>query len=426
YDIKTLDETRHELSYQDFEIFAKFEIITTLMKNKLALEPNTFIYDLSNPAENKMEILEINALVLDSVSDMELKWLSKFIDINNLYELTLRYQISFGIKKNTFFGFNSLQTLTLFGPAYNVENFLENLSNLKSLTLSHWQFSKFEPNFFQGLPNLKYLTFINTGLSHVKKDTFSLLKSLEYLSIKHCKVDILEEECLNGLDNLIKLEIETRKMYEEGFKTPNINFDNVSLSNLKKLKYLRLSDFLITQINFINNFENLEALDLLKIKLNHDAFDHMNLSNLKYFKFTSDKVPIFNESFKELQAIDGEVSVWSDDIQNRFSNLKKLDYLKLRIESVELDPKQTFQFIENLQIFYLYFLKTPPKKFLNFFKNLYFEPDKAEKYQFNESIISFEKILEKEYFENFIELSPDVRKELVTTMDRFFNKRPFS
>ncbi|CAF0984832.1 unnamed protein product [Brachionus calyciflorus] len=434
--IKTLDESAVKNSFETFEDITKFVIIIMLMKKRLALAPNTFIYDLTNKVDNIIESININASGIRSVSEIDLNFFEKLINLEyldslkievskldrikkgnfsilkNLNELTLKFQDIKKFEDNSFLGLNNLNYLTLFGIKETQVNFFNCLRNLKRLTFAAGDFSKLSSSFFKDLYNLKNLTFFQCKFSSIKKDTFLDLNNLECLNILSSQIEYLDEDCLNGLENLTKLHINAHnnlyfinslKIHVNTFKTCQnleiLNFDNCKLNDsdmtlihdFKKLKYLVLADNFIRQMEFLNNFHNLEALDIFDIKFNQDQFDRLTLSNLKYFKFSSDTIPHFNENFKSLQAINGRIAVFCRDIASRLKHLENLDCLQLRITSFQIDPNETFKFIENLKIFDFiftaFFFSNESKRGLKILYQVlekYFDQEKTQDYHFKE------------------------------------------
>ncbi|CAF0981314.1 unnamed protein product [Brachionus calyciflorus] len=397
-----------------------------------------FIFDLSNIQDNK--IIKLYAKSDDSFQNKKFnfEWLPKLINIDFLQHLIFGSELDYD--KDSFLGLSKqLISLEAHLSGKDIENFFSHLPILRNLILYECDFNEMEPYFFKGLDRLKSLIFFGSELHVIKKGMFHHLKSLKKLYIITSVLDELKKDCFDGLESLSSLEIWRSHKFDDlclkldrkAFKSCRnlekvilsecglMDSDMLSLEKLKNLKYLCLTGNYLTDLQFVNNLKNLEALDIFDNNFDQDIFerfDEFSLANLRFLRFDSQNIPKFGENYKNLQAIDGKVysDVKADLKLRRLNGLQKLDYLKLNVaysSDHSKDENEPVLFIKNLKYFRL-----------NFYENLFdLNPGDEEKYFWkDEARAEFAKVSYKylknvleEYFQEIIDVSSDVKEELV-------------
>ena len=144
-----------------------------------------------NIASNRLEDIPIEA----------------FRDLENLYELDLRYNYITILRQHMFMGLSNLKTLMLFGnPIY---------------TLSHLA--------MDGLNRIKYLNFSGLGISQIRDNAFAFTNRLSYVDLSNNRLSRLTHATFTGLETLRELSIEHNSINEVDDGT----FDELGLEVLK-------------------------------------------------------------------------------------------------------------------------------------------------------------------------------------------------
>ncbi|RMZ95590.1 hypothetical protein BpHYR1_024732 [Brachionus plicatilis] len=255
-------------------------------------------------------------------------------------KIEIHFEIKQYFKENTFIGLESLEILELANQKWTRERIV-----LKDCTFADFRLEYLE--LFKSLENLQIFTS-RFAKSEIKSfNRFEKLKILE--------TDLEEEMHLKS--NLDILSLASRS-----FK-PHIS--------LNALKFLIIRDeFQFNEINFLNQLNQLEFLDLILPNKLADNFNQVNLPKLKFLVLTCRNTPSFNQSLQNLQGLELINAKFTP--RDKFINLKSLDYLaitNLARSMLETFCGTTFSTIKNLK-----FLKIE-----NCFNEFFYDDDKKNK-----------------------------------------------
>lgn len=171
-------------------------------------------------------------------------------------------------------GLSNLQYLNLGWTNITDKGFkyIQSLPNLKTLLFYDLQISK--PNNLQNLPNLKALSLANVklydGLEHIQH-----MSNLELLDLERAVIRDEGLKYLQSLPNLKSLNLNDTRIGDEGFE---------HIKNLPNLQHLKFGRTNITEQGFkyLSSLTNLKSLYLYKTILSQERFQCLeNLSNLQ-------------------------------------------------------------------------------------------------------------------------------------------------
>lgn len=222
--------------------------------------------------------LEDLTLGFNSISE-----LPSWNNINSLLTLQIGCQTSNFVSLDSLKIFSNLEKLYLINPKQlNDIGYIKELKKLKELNINGaTSITDFSP--IANHPSLEVLRIRNTNIEEIK-DILPLPK-LKMLFAEKTKLKNLAG-IKEGLPNIEVLWIWMTKLR---------NLD--SLSDMKTLKDLNISDLKVNQFDFLSTLTDLEKIDLYNTSFTD--FDLLNnLANLSYIRYTKDEtVP---EKYKKL------------------------------------------------------------------------------------------------------------------------------
>jgi Leucine-rich repeat (LRR) protein len=249
----------------------------------------------------------------NSLSVLEL---GAFDYLSNLVELLLIDNCLFQIHENLFVRLESLRVLNLnenLIKNMNLKSF-QSLNRLRNLSLSGNLIEKFVIGDYQVLKNLSFLDlsanlllnafeirkmFVLLNLNGNKMVNFKLIgtpENLRYLYANGLNQNTLQNMSFNHLVNLIELDLSFNNL------TSLASFFQHTNSNLRKL-WLQ-SSILNMDLNFLNNFKNLNELDLSSA-----SFINWQTSKLLFNQLTNLKVLKMRDLNLNYSFIDKQVNV---------------------------------------------------------------------------------------------------------------------
>ena len=247
---------------------------------------------------NKLKNLYLSYIRLDTKFDSCIDMLSS---VTNLHILDIE-EFEELFETTTF---SNIKTLNIDTHNINVNSYISNIINLKSLKISNTNNIFLQLLNFVNLEKLELYLVNNDNLLHLSR-----FINLKHLSIRNNIEDLLN---LSTLVNLKHLELQNNRIE-----------DISPLSNLTNLKYLNLQNNIITDVLPLSNLVNLEHL-----KLSNNRIDDISclttLVNLKYLDLYGTRLnnllPLL--SFVNLNYLDIRANNITDmSILDNFSNLK--------------------------------------------------------------------------------------------------------
>ncbi|CAF0840373.1 unnamed protein product [Brachionus calyciflorus] len=369
-----------------FKSVIKTKIILDLIDSKF----DNLIIDLTKVEDNSIENLEISCEEYYLDEKENLNFLPKLICLEKVQTLDLSHSCDNEIPNGIFTsGYKMITKLLLNSNTIGVlhERIFENLINLSHLEITDCSIEDFEKNTFFGLKNLKKLDLSGNSLEEINKEVFKGLDSLEILDLSNNEISCLETNNFIYLKNLLNLylnenpvgELEKNcfnglsKLRVLSFNKVTAEIEDVSKNLLAPLNNLEILDFgnaiifdeltpfkpsdslkflsCIHSLKFVNEFRNLEFLDLL----NSDPIckiSQITLENLKFLGIKMEKVQKFGANFKNLKALQiNDVCRFTPDWAE---NLHSLDYLNILIQECDLVDRlktKDFDHLKNIKYF---------------------------------------------------------------------------
>ncbi|XP_077980182.1 uncharacterized protein LOC144435462 [Glandiceps talaboti] len=254
------------------------------------------------------------------------------------------------------------------------------LQNLQHLTLDGNSLHHFEKDAFKELKSVVSLSMNNNALSVLFSDMFTCMKNvpLAYLYIRYNKITYVQTGALNGLGNLLELDLYSNKidpgtLQNEDFaglnKIERIDLGNnhnkqVSLgpkvfSKLHTLKYLYLNLNTLNAIDATPSpFQNLSALQTLDLSNNNidsiakDTFaglrslntlylQHNNLKGLWQTSHPGGPVLMF-DGLSKMQNLHLGWNGFDNIPEDAFKKMSSLTYLALQNNQINFLPVGLF------------------------------------------------------------------------------------
>ena len=204
--------------------------------------------------------------------------------------------------------------LSINGNKLNFIPTLNNLSNLEYLSIAENEIKNFE---ISNLKNLKFLQLKGNLLI-----SSEIQDCLEYIQYYECSYNNLNNFIISGCHNYIKnLLLDNNKLMNIEFEDKNDICDNIEL--------IDLSYNLFVEINFINNFTNLQKLNLSfkqLIYLNNITKELEKLKSLRELNLIEND---FNRNFYNLEVVPNEIFNNINDYFNH-PNVKNLNKNQLK------------------------------------------------------------------------------------------------
>jgi hypothetical protein len=299
-----------DIKFKQIGQIEKFEALNHLKKIHLSTETN---YHLNkNIFDN---------LSLENLSLTNFTFESRLI--NNLAMLKRLEILECSIRDSNLIKFNrNLECLIVDDNnliELNLKTFLYQLENLKELTMSGYEWKKFDPNILKDLknlescflsrnetnvivgefPNLENLITLDltfNDISHLNQMVFFNLKSIKYLQLGCNKFADLQPGIFDSLTNLEELALNSNhlKKIRRGlfyslvnlrslflYENDLVELDSDVFENLIQLKTLSLENNKLTELE-LRIFSQLDQLEFLNLKNNLlTSFDSKILAPLK-------------------------------------------------------------------------------------------------------------------------------------------------
>lgn len=280
--------------------------------------PELKILDLS---DNQIIDFEINSTNVPHIMDLDLSG-------NMLRNISLvgnNFNIKFlSLHENALDNFpeeiTSLTSLILLNLSQNnitsIPNNISNLINLSHLDLSHNKL-KGLPSAFINLVNLKELYLNNNDLSTLT--SMKPLTNLKKLDVSHNRISTLFSDItlLNG-SNIEELVACDNKIWYQYNATLNQYY-------LPKLKILDISNNEFTTVLFIENFKNIEEVNVSHNKL-HAFYIHAELSNITKIDASHNLMTIITPGLFNMYTL--KSMNFSNNMITKIGEINNLPFLK--------------------------------------------------------------------------------------------------
>ncbi|XP_039262156.2 toll-like receptor 8 isoform X1 [Styela clava] len=256
-------------------------------------------------SENKIEILQENALYIGPMSPRAKRHIESAESKSVIYEINLSSNLLIKMKPGAFASHVQLQILDL------QHNFMEALI----------------PDMFQGLGNLRKLFMNDNLLIDVSPGTFTDSPNLEILHLEENNIEVLFDETFKGLDKLKELYLGSNKLML------------VHSHIFPSLQYLDMSN------NNLTEFPDLGGPKLEEIEMSYNVFEHIaadslfNAKNLQILHLTHCSIDVINytvfASTPSLKKIDLTDNYISEFPNVKMSALEILEMEENEIESID-------------------------------------------------------------------------------------------
>lgn len=302
-----------------------------------------------------------------------------FREFKNLTKIDIQSYSLETVENDTFSGLDTLESISLSSSGVkNIEaNAFKGLSCLKKLILIENRLENINMDIFYNLKNLNELCLSYNQFETIEDNTFFALENLRTLSLAKNKIKSLKPKAFNGLNRLKQLDLSKNqlesfepKLFEMCFNLELLDLGNNVITYIdegtlpKKLLFLCLRNNEITDLKFLNELTELQYLDLFGkveyyqnqlMNFENDEIEKLDLTKLKFLSLEREKVPQFDEKFKNLKAL--EIYDIKDFVKDSFSNLNNLDYLKIKIDNdwlmINFD-EDYFNGLRNLKFFVIH------------------------------------------------------------------------
>ncbi|CAF1023906.1 unnamed protein product [Brachionus calyciflorus] len=317
--------------FDTFEELSKFKVISQLID----LKKDDLIIDLTQTEMNQIESLSLISYY-EQLEENSLSFIEHCLNLQTLKNLKIK-NYSDKLPNNFFKPFKDLIKLKLMFPDLKSisEQVFNGLENLEILELLKFDFLDWGLNTFNNLNNLKKLILNQVCIQNLS--IIGNLNHLEILVMKECCIKKLSNSNtqinISSLDNLRSLESNV------DLENLKISYPNLEILSLKSqslndvfkcylLKFLNIRNCnTLKSINFLNDLNQLEFLDIKLPNKLTDNFELVNLSKLKFLVLTCENIPNFNESFNHLQGLE---LIYAKSLpRDEFVNLINLEYLAL-------------------------------------------------------------------------------------------------
>ncbi|ESO08096.1 hypothetical protein HELRODRAFT_190886 [Helobdella robusta] len=229
--------------------------------------------------------------------------------------------------------------------------FIENLTNLETLTLNYFKRTNLQSGIFRNLNKLKYLSITYGKLQSIDASSFEGLNNcLEQLDLTWNDLEAVPSATLKPLKNLKILNLNYNKIHY---------IQKSAFENNRKLKELHLS--YLGQLSFETGVftrveDSLELLTLNKNTLTYNSFTIIKeLENLLSLEITSNSLRTINNlldgslaKLTTLKADDNNIERLKDEIGNKLTS-STLKYLSLNKNPSLVIEKDSFTDLPSLQ-----------------------------------------------------------------------------
>lgn len=312
----------------------------------------SFIKNLSN-----ISILDLGSNKLNDISYLTQLSSLKFLSLQDCGITNLNVNILH--HKN----FSKLERLYIGMNTFTDYSFLKNLQNLKTLNIYHNNISSID---FIDLLNKEKLNALNLG-ENERINNYSFLfnlTNLKKLSLYRNNIqniDFLDEKCFSNIE-VLDLGYNFHQFMIDGINAiQSLNYNPLSylkpLTNLKKLKVLKMFYCYLENIDFLNN-ENFKFLEYIELGHNQikDFAPLSHFKNLKYISVIDNPIYYsdwlknnqFHETLTEL--IIGRITIHTPDFLKDYKHLINLNLYECNIDNISFLNWDIFSELKKLNL----------------------------------------------------------------------------
>ncbi|KAJ8045067.1 Leucine-rich repeat-containing protein 15 [Holothuria leucospilota] len=259
---------------------------------------------------------------------------------------------------------NKISSLSDLKPVY-----IEDLENLKFLTLAFGELRTFPVEIFHTLASLEYLSLQCNKLQNISEGNWNF-PLLNNLIMSHNRIATVGIKHFKGLENLAELDLSYNRISHFSLKV---------LDSMPNLKYLRLS---FNQLVYISDFSHQHA-HLLYFALSSNLFVSLEgsvfngLKSVRTIEFSSNSIkdppsvnsknnvtsalalslesnlievlsPLFFDHFPYLNLINVDFNRIHHIEENTFRSVPNVTSISMRGNAIHIIPRQLFQHLQNL------------------------------------------------------------------------------